>query len=89
MNNPFCLSQHETEDERFVRIKSMDHYYICISCNGTGLDNYVTFGEMTFWDGQSKCKICNGLGVFDWIENTMCGIKTKMVENGNYSKISM
>lgn len=94
MDNPFCQSRKETEDERFIRIKSMGEYYICVECNGTGLDNYSTFHEYTLWDGQSKCKVCNGLGVFDWVENATCGVKTKLVdkeeiENGKYNEISM
>ena len=80
MNNPFCLSQHETENERYTRIQKTGHYYKCVKCNGTGLDNYIIRKDLTLWDGMSNCKVCNGLGIFDWVENLTCNIETELVE---------
>ena len=83
MNNPYCQSLKKDlneKNERFIRISKLDSYYICIACEGTGLENYSRFGEEILWDGNSFCKVCNGLGIFDWAENAMCGVKTQLFE---------
>ena len=48
----------ETHGNRFMQIKSMDQFYICVKCNGTGLDHIrSTNGEFTFWSGED-CEEC-------------------------------
>ena len=87
MNNPFAqrlIDRDSFEFEpngRYEKVKRMPVYYKCIKCNGTGLSNYSTKADFTFWDGHSTCKVCDGKGVFDFIENLTCGVETEEVKN--------
>jgi len=92
VNNPFCQSRintshyeairdNENLNERYIRVRELDLYYKCIACDGTGLDNYSQYKDVKLWDGKSICEVCKGKGIFDWVENTMCGCKTEKVEN--------
>jgi len=77
----------ETHGNRFMQIKSMDQFYICVKCNGTGLDHIrSTNGEFTFWSGED-CGECKGLGIFDWIENITCGVKTKLIKREEFNAV--
>ena len=81
MNNVFVQCQKKEDlNKRYTEIKASGYYYKCKSCDGTGLDNYSTYKDLTLWDGQLLCKVCDGMGIFDWVENATCGIETILEE---------
>ena len=70
---------------RYSQIRNDPIYYKCVKCNGTGLTNYRKFGEFTTWSEGSYCETCKGRGIFDFVENVICGagIETEEVVNNN------
>ncbi len=86
--NKFCRDQVTfpiRAEDRFSKIRQLDNFYICLDCNGIGLD-IVRCGDLTIWDGSNAiCNTCEGLGIFDWVENVVCGIKTKLVKREEFN----